>query len=207
MPIRCGRLPNWLSGARRPAGLGASAGAAPGPDRGQARPLLSRPGASRGGYCGGCPAGGPCPVQPDGCGGRDQGGAEGDRGDLPARHAAGADRVNLRRTGAGPPKSPGGGTLVANAAGEAAVRASTLAASPAGVISSRSRALSVPDPGAAGWDGLGSVSIRAYSAAVSRLIAAPRCSAARVRPAPIACWAWRSGASRPRAPSGQSRTS
>jgi len=64
------------------------------------------------------------------------------------------------------------------------------------VTSSRSRALSCPGPGAAGCGGPGSVSMRAYSAAVARFIAVPRSSAARARPGPSACRAWRSCSSR-----------
>ena len=46
------------------------------------------------------------------------------------------------------------------------------------------------------------MSIRAYSAAVSRLIAAPRCSAARARSAPSACRALPRASSRQRASPG-----
>jgi len=60
------------------------------------------------------------------------------------------------------------------------------------VTSSRSRALSDSGLGAAdGQGGLGAVSIRAYSIAVSRLIAVPRSSAVRIRSGPIACRALR----------------
>ena len=59
-----------------------------------------------------------------------------------------------------------------------------------------------PPPPARG--GPGSVSSRAYSAAVARLIAAPRSSAARVRSGPSACRAWRCGPCRRRSSSGES---
>ena len=49
----------------------------------------------------------------------------------------------------------------------------------------------LPRAWAAGGVGPGSVSIRAYSAAVTRLIAAPRSSASRARPGPSACRASR----------------
>ena len=55
-----------------------------------------------------------------------------------------------------------------------------------------------PQPGAAGCGGPGAVSIRAYSAAAARLIAAPRSSAARARPAPSTWRALRNGWSRKR---------
>jgi len=49
------------------------------------------------GGCVDCPAGGPRPVQPDGRCGRDQGGAERDHGDLPARDPACGDHAGGRR--------------------------------------------------------------------------------------------------------------
>ena len=72
-----------LTGQARPGTLAGSRA------RGRCRVWAGR-GASSG-RCGGGPAGGQCPVQEHGCGGREQGGAEGDQGDLPARHATGGD--------------------------------------------------------------------------------------------------------------------
>jgi hypothetical protein len=54
-----------------------------------------------------CPACGPCPVQAHGHGGRGQGGAERDQGDLPACHPAGGDDADGSRRGdAGDPAVP-----------------------------------------------------------------------------------------------------
>ena len=73
------------------------------PDQDQARPcfLSSRPVAASGEGCRGRPAGGPRPVQQHGHGGRDQGGADGDQGNLPARHAAGDHAGVAGRRGGG----------------------------------------------------------------------------------------------------------
>ena len=63
--------------------------------------LSSRPVAASGEGCRGRPAGGPRPVQQHGHGGRDQGGADGDQGNLPARHAAGDHAGVAGRRGGG----------------------------------------------------------------------------------------------------------
>ena len=81
---------------------------APGPLGGIRAPVVFLAGPA-GASCdggGGGPAGGQRPVQQDGRNGRDQGGAERDQGDLPARHAAdGDDRDGSRqgRRGRGEP--------------------------------------------------------------------------------------------------------
>jgi hypothetical protein len=88
--------------------------------------------------------------------GSDQSGGEGQAGQVGAAAAAGLvpDPVQVRADGADADVQLGGDLGVGAAA---ATR----------VTSSRSRALSVPGPGTAGCGGPGSVSIRAYSAALA----------------------------------------
>ena len=121
--------------------------------------------------------------------GLDQSGAEGQAGQVGAAAAAGLvpDPVQVGADGADADVQLGGDLRVGAALGDQGDQLPFPGAEPC------------PGPAAAGCGGPGSVSIRAYSAAVARLIAAPRSSAARVRPGPSACRAARSGSSRRRA--------
>ena len=101
----------------------------------------------------------------------DQAGGQGQPGQVGAAAGAGLvpDLVQVRADGADADVQPGGDLGVGVTLGDQPDQLPFPGA------------LSPPSPGAAGCRGpVPSVSSRAYSAAVAQLIAAPRCSAARV---------------------------